>query len=457
MKHSHSNQHTGENAFGRFCETLRKRMNLTQRELGRFLEISEQTIQRWEQSKHSPTREHLTQLIVLALQRHAFTLGQEREEAERLWLTARQQEDFAAFWIRAQLAVASAPSALAARKPVPRTEEWRSSQKPPHPSSRFDWGDAFDVPDFYGRRAERLQLERWVLQEHCRVVCVLGMGGIGKSALSVSLMRQVAPTFQMVVFRSIRNALPCQDLLTDCLQALSPQPLPALPSTSDRCIDLLLECFQTRRCLLVLDNLETLLQEHDPEGRYRPGYEDYATLLRRAAEAPHQSCLLITSREAPAELEQLERRQVGVHALCLGGLELNACENLFEEKGLVGTGQDRAHLVRLYAGNPLALKIVAETIVELFGGEISTFLAQDTVIFSTIRDVLAEQYSRLSALEQALLIWLAIGREPLHVTELQRMLVPQLQEKRCMRRWKRYNAAHWSSGASSRRRLPYNR
>ncbi|GHO76859.1 hypothetical protein KSD_46300 [Ktedonobacter sp. SOSP1-85] len=430
MKHSHSDQHTGKSSFGYFCMTLRKHMNLTQRELGIFLEISEQAIHRWERSKHSPTREHLTQLIAFALQRHAFTPGQEREAAKQLWLAAGQQDDFTAFWIQAQLASAAyASSALAVREPrVAQSEKRRYSQKPPLPSSRFDWGDALDVSDFYGRQTELLQLERWVLQEHCQVVSVLGMGGIGKSALSVSLMRQVAPTFQMGVFRSIRNALPCQDLLTDCLQVLSPQPLPALPSTSDQCIDLLLECFQTRRCLLVLDNLEILLQEHDPEGRYRPGYEDYATLLRRVAETPHQSCLLITSREASPELEQLERRQVGVYGLRLGGLELDACKNLFEEKGLAGTVQDQAQLAQLYAGNPLALKIVAEIIVELFGGEISAFLEQETVIFSTIRDVLAEQYSRLSALEQALLIWLAIGREPLHIVELHMMLIPPVAE-----------------------------
>lgn len=81
-------------------------------------------------------------------------------------------------------------------------------------------------------------------------------------------------------------------------------------------------------------------------------------------------------------------------------------------------------LAQLYAGNPLALKIVAEVISELFGGEISSFLEQDTVIFSTIRDLLAEQFTRLSTLEQALLFWLAIMREALDVVELHAQLVP---------------------------------
>src|SRR6266568_4465963 len=356
MKQLHTDHLKGENAFGRSCATLRKRMHLTQRELGRLLGISEQDIGQWERGVRSPTVEHLKRLLALGIQRHSFAPGQ--------------------------------------------------------------------VHEFYGREAERLQLEQWVIEERCPVVSVLGMGGIGKSSLAVTLMHQVASSFQAVVFRSVRDAPPCQDLLADCLQVLSPEVLPTLPSSVDRRIDLLLECFQRQRCLLVLDNLETLLQAHDPEGRFRAGNEDYAALLSRVAETPHQSCLLVTSRETPAELGQLESHRASVRVLRLAGLEPAACEQLLEERDVVGTTQDRVRLAQLYAGNPLALNIVAEAISELFGGEISTFLEQDTVIFSTIRDLLAEQFARLSALEQALLFWLAIVREPLGVDELQALLVP---------------------------------
>ena len=79
--------------------------------------------------------------------------------------------------------------------------------------------------------------------------------------------------------------------------------------------------------------------------------------------------------------------------------------------------------MRLYSGNPLALKIVAETIVDLFGGEIGLFLAGGTLIFGSITDLLDEQFARLSALEQSVLCWLAIAREPVTLDELQALLV----------------------------------
>ena len=61
-------------------------------------------------------------------------------------------------------------------------------------------------------------------------------------------------------------------------------------------------------------------------------------------------------------LEQLESSRTGVRALRLGGLALDACEQLLDERELVGTAQERERLAQRYVGNPLALKIVAETI-----------------------------------------------------------------------------------------------
>ena len=41
---------------------------------------------------------------------------------------------------------------------------------------RVDWGEALDVPRFYGREEELALLSGWVGEQRCRVVSVLGMG-----------------------------------------------------------------------------------------------------------------------------------------------------------------------------------------------------------------------------------------------------------------------------------------
>jgi len=118
--------------------------------------------------------------------------------------------------------------------------------------------------------------------------------------------------------------------------------------------------------------------------------------------------------------------------LRLAQLETKFCEQLLSEKGLSGTDSDRAHLVEAYTGNPLALKIVAQTIVDLFGGEIAPFLNVGEIIFGNIRDLLSQQFGRLSALEQRILLWLGILREPATLNEIFALLVTPVPRVRLL-------------------------
>src|SRR5438874_12008654 len=80
-------------------------------------------------------------------------------------------------------------------------------------------------------------------------------------------MHQVAPHFEVVIWRSLRDAPTCEVLLDDCLRVLAPQSLREVPTSLDGCLSLLLEHLREERALLVLDNLEVLLAEG--EGRAR--------------------------------------------------------------------------------------------------------------------------------------------------------------------------------------------
>ena len=134
----------------------------------------------------------------------------------------------------------------------------------------------------------------------------------------------------------------------------------------------------------MLDNLECLLEDGDIKGHLRPDFEGYEQLLHLVVERDHQSCLLLTSREKPAELRPLEGRYPLIRSLRLTGLDVTACKHLLVEKEVVGEEREQESLIEIYGGNPLALKMVSETIVDLFGGEIGEFLAGGTVIFGSI-------------------------------------------------------------------------
>ena len=96
---------------------------------------------------------------------------------------------------------------------------------------------------------------------------------------------------------------------------------------------------------------------------------------------------------------------------------------LLVEKDVASSPPDRVRLVEVYQGNPLALKIVAQTIVELFGGSLAPFLEQGEVVFGGVRKLLVDQYARLTGLEQMVVCWLAIMREPMTLSELRTLFV----------------------------------
>ena len=294
------------------------------------------------------------------------------------------------------------------------------------PGPLVDWGDAPEGPSFYGRESELALLTDWLLEQHCRVVSILGMGGIGKSALAVTLMHRVADQFDAVIWRSLRDAPPCEPLLDEMLRILAGEPLTIVLDSLERRLTLLFEYLRTRRVLLVLDNLESVMEEAEGSGRMLPGYEGYGRLLRRAAETKHSSCLLLTSREKPMELAPLEGSRTPVRSLHLGQLDADACELLLQEKEVTGSAAERERLIERYGGNPLALKIVAPTIADLFGGEIAAFLEQGELIFGSVRYLLQEQFARLSAVEESIMLWLAILREPVTVQQLANVLVNPL-------------------------------
>jgi WD40 repeat protein/transcriptional regulator with XRE-family HTH domain len=406
-------------AFGRVMLTLRTRLELTQTELADILGVRRRAVIDWEGGLTYPKADHLKQFVVLATRRQAWPFGREAEEARALWQAARQKVLLDEAWLGELLSHLQAP-------PASQPGEETSVTAPPpdalaSPSRggpRVDWGDALVVTSFYGREWELDLLSQWVIQERCRVVSALGQGGIGKSVLATKVMHRVAEDFEVVIWRSLRDVPTCEALLDSCLQVLAPQALCDVSASSERRQDLLLECLRSRRVLLVYDNLESFLEEGEDSGRMRAGDEGFSRVLRRIAETGHQSCLLLTSREKPGDLVPLEGSRAPVRALRLARLDAEACQQLLAEKGVTGSTSEQLQLIEAYAGNPLALKIVARTIVELFNGQIVPFLEQGEVVFGGVRALLDEQYARLSVVEQSVLLWLAILREPVNLQEL---------------------------------------
>lgn len=279
-------------------------------------------------------------------------------------------------------------------------------------TSRQDWGSAPAVEIFYGRSQELIQLQKWIVEEGSRLIAIFGFGGIGKTTLAVKLAREIQGEFELLIWRSLRHPLPLTNLLTDLIRFLDSRA--EIPDNLGGQISELISVLRQRRCLLIFDDVETILSQENLAGNYADGFAEYGELFRRIATESHQSCLVFASSEKLTDLASLEGRKVR-------GLQLTGspeiCEKILADRGLP-RGDDWENLIERYGGNPLAVKIISATVKELYDGRVTDFV-KNTLFIGDIRYLLDQPFERLSDGEKELMYWLAAGQKPVSLATLQ--------------------------------------
>jgi WD40 repeat protein len=289
----------------------------------------------------------------------------------------------------------------------------------------LDLAQAPAVERLFGRDPELATLQT-ALSEGCRLLIISARGGMGKTTLAARLAGIVADDYEVVIWRSVYNCQPLVALLRDVLGVLAPSHRFDPDVTAPEMLAHVLVQLRGRRCLLILDNLESLLRG-DGSGCFLPLYLDYADLLSLVVREDHASSVLITTREVPREVAVASDV---VRLMRLTGLDADASSALIQSRHLATSMHDGARVAEVYGGNPLELMIAAESIRTLYRGSVEAFLADGVATVGDTFGLLARQVSRLDALASAALTWLAIRREPVTVDELVERIAPAPASKR---------------------------
>lgn len=383
-----TNVSTHPPTFGQWVKRLRTQRDLTQEALAELVYCSVQSIRFFESGKRRPAL----------------------DMAERLADVLVVDADERAHFIR--LARTNQPAASEADPLATAvSEEPAPSPQPPVSASL-----PVAATPLIGRAAESRILQQLLIQEQCRLVTLLGAGGMGKTRLALACAEALAPTYAHGAGFVALAALEDPQYLSVAVAHALDLPLQGSRAPTEQLWDAL----APRRMLLVLDNFEQLLGQV-------ASVQWVKALLERAPGLQ----LLITSRERlrisherTFELAGLALPETNGPEETAGALHLFLARAQYISSDFVLTAENRAAVARickLVGGMPLAIELAAAWVNTLTVAEIADELQRgiDFLVLAqrdmaprhrSMKAVFDHSWALLSSEERTVLAQLALFR-----------------------------------------------
>lgn len=240
------------------------------------------------------------------------------------------------------------------------------------------------------------------LRGSCRLLLIVGLTGIGKTALAEKLAVELQDWFQGDWnHRFIRANFDYPEKPTD-FTSVAKQWLEELgeklsleDSQPEELLERLVKHFRENKVLILIDSLETLLTETEEEGWGDFGDDWWAKLFLRLLSAEScQSRFIVTSQDLPIQLSD-RRYQNFCDRQILYGLEESEQIALFDTEGLDVSAEspDRPLLLRLgkvYKGHPLVLRVIIGEICESFEGNVQAYWNEIASKIEEVETAIAE-------------------------------------------------------------------
>lgn len=281
--------------------------------------------------------------------------------------------------------------------------EYQKKQKPEvNPKNYYqNLRQAPKITKFCGRNNELSTLSQWIDNPNTRLISVLGISGIGKSALVKHFVDTCNLPFDAIIWKNLKLSYSLSSVITEILTELNPS---CLDFNKSNVLNLFLELLTEKRCLIILDNIQEIFALKQFAGQYQPQYQDYQTLFQTITEIEHQSCLILISQEKCEEMISLDCELYPIYCLELSSLEQSDQKTILNNYNLKDNDTWQ-QLIEFYEGNPTYLKSIAILIHDIFEGRVSEFLTENSFLLTeTINSKFNSIWMRLSEVEQEILL-----------------------------------------------------
>lgn len=216
------------------------------------------------------------------------------------------------------------------------------------------------------------------VQESCRLLILVGITGIGKTALGERLSIELEDWFDADWNNYLKEDFDNEEqsfdfasvaarLLEKCGEPVTPEDR----KDTQRLLNRLVRHLQENRYLIQIDSLENILEGNEEEGWSDFKDQWWVEFFQEWLKLDVNSCesrIILTSQDLPAQIDLEERYKNDSYCQAVRGLEKPEQLALFKKTGLDvdSKAEDKTYLERIgnaYEGHPLALRVIAGEIV----------------------------------------------------------------------------------------------
>ncbi len=313
------------------------------------------------------------------------------------------------------------------KKAVTKPEATAQSSPQPLTTSGLVDTQLPPVRRWQGRREELQELQTALGNDHLRLIEITAAGGYGKTALARKFTDQLTADWP-VLWVNFNQPYPLAQfgrwLLEELKQNYDEK------WNDGQLIDAISKGLTAKPCLLVLNNLETVLTA--------PVNLVYQQFLQKWLNTESSSKLLVTSRE---QLKFPVNLQDYYYSWPLKGLkEADAMRYVTEDHGLTGSDEELAQFVDKMGGHPLLMELVCSLMKDKFGKGVSVTESQNLGLNmfdvegyhrdteTCVREVITASLARLSKEFRESLTRLSVLRESFDLG-LAQGLIPEITDK----------------------------